>query len=62
MDYIVYHTNKQGITDFFVMNEKDNGFESINTMIIEPVVARSKSKVVTKDKTYTVKKNGVVLV
>tara|TARA_R100000231_G_C5214024_1_gene131392 strand:+ start:117 stop:305 length:189 start_codon:yes stop_codon:yes gene_type:complete len=61
MDYIVYHTNKKGVTDFFVMNEEDKGFESINTMIIEPVVARSKTKVVTKDKTYTVTKDGVVV-
>ena len=62
MDYIVYHTNKKGVTDFFVMNEKDKGFESINTMIIEPVVALSKTKVVTKDKTYTITKSGAVLV
>ena len=43
------------------MNDEDKGFESINTMIIEPVVAHSKTAAVTKDKTYEVTKDGVVL-
>ena len=61
MDYIVYHTNKKGVTDFFIMNDEDKGFESINTMVIEPLVAHSKATAVTKDKTYKVTKDGVVV-
>ncbi len=60
-DYIVYHTNKKGLTGLVVMNKKDKQFLSINTDIIEPVLAHSDTLAITKTKTYKVLKNGILI-
>jgi len=60
-DYIVYHTNKKGETNFIIMNETDKDFLSINTIILDPLIAHSKTKAITKTKTYEVHQNVVLV-